>query len=916
MSDLERARVIALTLFGGQDIPNEEGVRQLAESAANLLMAQSPGSTVDVDALTRELEANLNVIVDDGSILKGDESMHVPWLPQRRASIEWGFTRRYRRYLMEQKGWPLAALRRSDDLTDRILELLEDPERSGTWDRRGMVVGEVQSGKTSNYIELICKVADAGYKFIVILTGTTNSLRAQTQLRFDEGFLGWDTRLNLALNASNKRVGVGTLLGERLRRAIPSTNATENGDFNLRIANQFNVRLGGDPVIMVVKKNGSVLRNLTNWAKSLHSPDGDEPIPGLPLLVIDDEADFASVNTRLVSSGDDENPTVINGRIRDLLNAFDKSVYVGYTATPFANIFIHPDHESSGYGQDLFPRDFLINLPVPSNHVGPTKVFGLPEDPDDDTEISDPLPVVRAVADHEPHIPSVHRSSWLVDRLPDSLAGSIRAFILVCSARAARGQQGQHNSMLIHVTRFVDVQDRVADLVRLELRALQDRIRYGDGASLNPIMDELRSMWLDDFVPTTQEVRHLYPELSAGCDELSWAEVQPHVVDQSQRIQVKVINGAAMDALDYWDHPDGLSAIAIGGDKLSRGLTLEGLSVSYYLRASRMYDTLLQMGRWFGYRPGYVDLCRLYTTDELREFYTHITMATQELRQEFDLMADRGLTPQEFGLSVRTHPAGLAITATNKMRNGTRMTVSYSGDISETITFDRSNAVNRVNHNRIDRFIRSLGTSIEKTDSGNRVWRGVQGETVADLLAEMNVHQSSHKARGNNMARYIRRQNSEGGLVDWTVALISNTSGDEPIEVGGWIVNPLSRTQHPPNSEDSASVYRIRRLVSPTDEMIDLSAEQEKWALEETVRQYNDRRTASRHQSRPTRPSGQNIRRARGSSTGLLLLYPLQKRDYGEMPIIGFAVSFPRAVRDTPVQYVVNTIFWQQEMGT
>ena len=900
MIDLERARVIALTLFDGQEVPDEAGVRRLAESAANLLMAQSAGSTVDIDALTRVLEANLNVVVDDGSILTGDESMHVPWLPQRRASIEWGFTRRYRRFLMEGKGWALAAIRGSDDLTDRLLELLEDPERTGPWDRRGMVVGEVQSGKTSNYIEVICKAADAGYKFIVILTGTTNSLRAQTQLRFDEGFLGWDTRLNLALKASNKRVGVGTLRGEPLRRAIPSTNATETGDFNLRIANQFNVRLGGDPVIMVVKKNGSVLRNLTNWAKSLHSPGADESIPDIPILVIDDEADFASVNTRPASTGDAEDPTVINGRIRGLLNAFEKRVYVGYTATPFANIFIHPDHEASGYGQDLFPRDFLINLPVPSNHVGPTRVFGLPEDPDDDTVTSTPLPVVRPVSDHEEHIPSVHRSGWVVDRLPHSLMTSIRAFILVCAARAARGHQGQHNSMLIHVTRFVNVQDRVAELVRLELRDLQDRIRYGDGASPSPIMNELRLMWHQDFAPTTCDVRELHPELAAGCDDLSWEEVQSHLIDQSQRIQVKVINGAAMDALDYWDHPEGLSAIAIGGDKLSRGLTLEGLSVSYYLRASRMYDTLLQMGRWFGYRPGYVDLCRLYTTDDLREFYSHITMATQELRQEFDLMAARGMTPREFGLRVRSHPAGLTITAANKMRNGTRMTVSYSGAISETITFDKSNTVNRGNHNRIDRFIRSLREPHDKTSSNNRVWRRVPGEAVADLLGAMDVHQSSRKVRADSMARYISTQNAVGGLVNWTVALISNVTVDDPVEVGGQMVNPLTRTQHPEDSGDLASVYRIRRLLSPTDEMIDLSDGQRE--------QVRNKQIESNKSISPI------IRETRDASNGLLLLYPLRERDNGNLPIIGFAASFPHAGNDTPVDYVVNTVYWQQEM--
>ena len=775
MSDHQRARIIALNLLGDGP-PDEAAVRRTAEIAVEAVRAQNADAELDTDALVRELEANLNVVVGFASTLTDDSSDHVPWLADRRASIEWGFTRRYQRFLKERKGWALPTLQRSDDLTDRIIGLLESPDRAGSWDRRGMVVGEVQSGKTSNYIELICKAADAGYKFIVVLTGTTNSLRAQTQLRFDEGFLGWDTRLNLALNTSNKRVGVGTLVGEPLHRAIPSTNADETGDFNLRVANQFNVRLGGDPVIMVVKKNGSVLRNLTRWAKSLSSVRPEDPIPNIPTLVIDDEADFASVNTRPAGTGDDEDPTVINGRVRELLNTFEKRVYIGYTATPFANIFIYPDQDVQRYGRDLFPRDFLINLPVPSNHVGPTKVFGLPADPDDEDIPLTALPLVRIVDDHQEHLPNGHRSDRRVEELPDSLREAIRAFILTCAARAARGNEDQHNSMLIHVTRFVNVQNQVAELVSFELRDLQNRIRYGDGESAQPIMEELRSMWLGDFVPSSEGVRELYPDLMLGCQEVSWEEVRSRLVASSQRIQVKVINGAARDALDYWDHPEGLSAIAIGGDKLSRGLTLEGLSVSYYLRTSRMYDTLLQMGRWFGYRPGYVDLCRLYTTDELRDFYSHITMATDELRQEFDLMADRGMTPRDFGIRVRSHPAGLVITAANKMRNGTPMTVSYSAAITETISFDRATEVNRRNHERFGRFILSLGSPTHVT-SGNHVWRAVNGERVADLLEEITVHQGSRKARGDYLARYIRSQNAMEGLVNWTVALISNQNG-------------------------------------------------------------------------------------------------------------------------------------------
>ena len=912
LSDFTTARSIALNWLDGVSPLDEDMLRRAAEIAVQAVNSR-PGAEVDADALIRELEANLNVLVGAASTLTDEQSDHLPWLPERRGSIEWRLARRYRRFLQEQRGWALPTLRSSDDLTDRVLALMEDPCRPGTWDRRGMVVGEVQSGKTSNYIELACKAVDAGYRFVVVLTGSTNSLRAQTQLRFDEGFLGWDTRLNLQLGSSNRRVGVGALLGESLYGAISPTNASENGDFNLRVANHYNIRLGGDPVIMVVKKNGSVLRNLTRWARSVGQGGTDAPIPNTPLLVIDDEADYASVNTRPVGAGDDEDPTVINGRIRELLSTFEQRVYVGYTATPFANIFIFPDQETDDHGRDLFPRDFLVNLPVPSNHVGPTRVFGLPEDPDDDEEHPDPLPLIRIVDDHHEHIPDRHRTGHMVDALPGSLHEALRAFILTCAARSARGGGGHHNSMLVHVTRFVGVQSSIADLVRDELRDLQNRIRYGDGDSAVPIMDELRALWSNDFAPTSAETRERYPDLTRECGMVSWDGVRSQLLDSSQRIEVRVINGYAREALDYWDHPDGMSVIAIGGDKLSRGLTLEGLSVSYYLRTSRMYDTLLQMGRWFGYRPGYVDLCRLYTSEELRESYEHITMATEELRQEFDQMAARGMSPREFGLRVRSHPAGLMITSAGKMRNGTRMTVSYTGDISETISFDRDPVVNRRNHARFDAFIRSLG-SVQVNPSGNHVWHEVAGGRIADLMEELTVHPGSRKARGDHLARYIRGQNGRRALRDWTVALISNP-GERTVELGGLSVRPVRRTEHLADHPDAATVYRIRRLVSPTDEMIDLTDDQRGRALDMTVRQYEDDPTGNRHRREPTRPSGPNIRRVRDHRRGLLLIYPLQQGDEDGLPFVGFAASFPHAVDDTPVDYVVNTVYWQEELG-
>lgn len=405
--------------------------------------------------------------------------------------------------------------------------------------------------------------------------------------------------------------------------------------------------------------------------------------------------------------------------------------------------------------------------------------------------------------------------------------------------------------------------------------------------------------------------------LGLGTDPLNWDQVRPHLVTASQRIQVKTINGSAQDSLDYWEHPDGLSSIVVGGDKLSRGLTLEGLSVSYFLRASRMYDTLLQMGRWFGYRPGYVDLCRLYTSQELSDFYQYITMATEELKREFDLMAERSMTPSQFGLKVRTHPAGLIITAANKMRNGIKMSVSYSGDISETISFDRRPAGVRANYDLCSRFVRGL-PGHPTVQGANRIWNAVPGESVADFLAQFEVHEGSRRARGDLLAKYIRSQLPHGGLLNWTVALISN-AGEANAAIAGHDLRLIERAQMD-DAPDESLVYRIRRLVNPPDEWLDLSKEQRARALEATIQFFHEHPERTRYQAEPTRPGGPFVREARDAGSGLLLLYPLGDMPGGQLspggvPFIGFASSFPGAAFDTPVEYVVNTPYWQQELG-
>ena len=927
-------RNFALGLLGdsGPAVVSADSVAAAVEAAVQAFATVGRPVEVDRRLLVREIEGMVNVFVGEGSALD-DMRDHEPWLHLRRGEIEWNFWERYKRFLSETQNLPPASISRLGEITDDILGKLEDPRRQGPWDRRGMVVGQVQSGKTGNYTGLICKAADAGYKLIVVLAGVHNSLRSQTQLRLDEGFLGFDTQQERSFDQSNRRLGVGRLVGSSKLLAVSSfTNSEERGDFNLKVARQVAVNLGSDPVLLVVKKNASILRNVIKWATELnqheHPETGRMVVPGLPLLVIDDEADHASVNTRdltLDDEGrpdDETDPTRINQLIRGLVHSFEQSAYVGYTATPFANIFAFAGEPSEKYGDDLFPRSFIRRLPPPSNHVGPAQVFGVQADTSVGLEERPGLPILRDVSDADDWLPPKHKKDCEPGALPPSLREAMRSFVLACAGRVARGQTGTHNSMLVHVTRFVDVQQRITDQISAELTTIRDRLRYGDGDAPDKLVEEMRELWERDFVPTSETFDD--DELQS----LDWGEIAPHLGDAASRIEILRINGSAKDALTYFEHPEGYNVIAVGGDKLSRGLTLEGLSVSYFLRASRMYDTLMQMGRWFGYRPGYLDLCRLYTTSELRDWYRDITAANEELLLLFDEMAEVGGTPADFGLRIRTHPDGLLITAPAKMRHGEKMALSFDDSIVETIAFHANRGIQQANLSRAERFladqtIRRGEPREEDEGGGTLVWEGVPGEDVADLLSDLQTHEQARKAKGALLARYIRSCVERDELVDWTVGLISVNSGARVAPIAGHDVGLVTRSALGEKSDED--VYRIRRIGSPRDQLLDIDDIAEKRALALTRDMWRRNPPRGHAQAEPSIPNGPSIRGQRPRERGLLLLYPLDAtKAYPEghvrsfpddfPPIIGFAISFPRSDTAPTVDYVVTKTYWQMEL--
>ena len=871
---------------------------------------------LDKTELKKSLLAIYNVKVDTYQMLEGRDA-RIPWLKEFKAErqSEWLFWTRYKRYLAEQKHFAPEVISQLDDLTDRILDKLFNPQRDDVIiNKKGLVVGQVQSGKTANYTGLICKAADAGFNLIIILAGIHNNLRSQTQTRIDEGFLGFDTQNTRAYDMNRTiRIGVGLIPGFDNAIANSYTTSTERGDFTKQAANTAGFNFNNpQPIILVIKKNVSVLKRLYSWLKSQSTHD---IIANKSLLLIDDEADNASINT----SRDGDDPTAINKNICKIIKLFNRSAYVGYTATPFANIFIPLDKD------DLFPKDFIINLPAPDNYIGPEKVFGTSANPDGNEDL---LPIVFPVTDSDTFVPAGHKRDDpkpTIDDIPESLKTAIKCFIITCSIRIARGQENKHNSMLIHVSRFQAWQNHLKIIIDRLFKYYKSEIEANDPT----IMEEFRQIFEEDtptyrsYCSITREIMNS-PVLSRVDNRMrlhTWNEIKPLLYRAVQKIEVKSINGTSGDSLTYYENEkNGISVIAIGGDKLSRGLTLEGLSVSYFLRASKMYDTLMQMGRWFGYRPGYVDLCRLFTSNELNEWYRHITLASDELREEFRYLAESGGTPENYALKVRTHPGQLQITSISKMRHTRNIQVSWAGRLVETYQLLQNSISKRNNLAVTDSLLSELGTPDRiKSDY---LWTGVSSDIICDYLSRFQLPESLTKVNLDLICDYIRELNEVGELISWNIALMSknvdkNTcvhTFSNGVQVGCFIRRQAKDAQN-------SKTYYIRKnhiVGNPTDEFIDLPANMLSDALDET----RDRKFKAGEEWKHDYPSPQLVRQEfRSKQTPLLMIYPLNPAfsnvsgltdtttdTKNDEPFIGFAIAFPHSDTNKAVSYVANQV--------
>lgn len=871
--------------------------------------------------LINEVLRRLETRVGAASILDNQEG-HEEWLSAAERS-NWRHWPRLEEYLQAVKKMPRPVLRELDRSTDDALGRLESPDRTGRWDRRGLVLGHVQSGKTTHYTTLAAKALDAGYQIVIILAGIHNSLRSQTHERVDHQLIGRDSTCFIEAARNNtaggsRQVGVGErdiLLG---RAATPNvitfTSSAENGDFSKGVAQQIGLDLGaGTRLVLVVKKNATILDNLIQWFESQMprpSAGGEALRHAAPALVIDDEADHASINTNKDPEAD---PRRINGLIRRLLGLFDRVGFVGYTATPFANIFIATSVDHDTYGKDLFPEHFIINLKAPTDYVGPSLVFGHPGDDSVGIPAREPLPMFVEVSDAAGWMPDKHKQTHVPGTLPPSLKEAIRLFALVCAARCCGGDRDVHNSMLVHVTRFVNVQQRVYEQITEELDNLSLIVRNGSSRANAAAEAEMRTVW-------EQRVAACHAQFAgrfnASAPSLpAWDAIWQFVPRVLERIRTLKVNGTASDALVYSKNPKGLYVIAVGGDKLSRGLTLEGLSVSYFLRTSRMYDTLMQMGRWFGYKAGYVEFCRVYTPRYLLDAFREISLATEELRNDLDYMAAAGLKPCDFGLRIREPSDGLLITAPDKMRSSRPVAVKFAGELVQTLVLPRTGPDADNNRAAVRALIGGLGEPVRQVRgqaTAHFLWHRVPVEQVLAFLANYEAHHTpSFCDRCNGLRKYVAQQVGKDELGEWTVALISREKGTAGREARiGSLQVPLILRK--PSEALSAERFATQAVVGSADEAVDLTEVEYEMALTET------RRNASNSGDiRPVKsPMREIVRQNRPVNRALLLIYPIAdpERTGSDDFIPAIAASFPDKLTGGSAEYRV-TEGWLRQHG-
>jgi hypothetical protein len=777
-------------------------------------------------------------------------------------------------YLSEVSGRGESELASLDQASDEILFNLGDPNEEG--DKleavMGLVVGHVQSGKTANYTALTAKAFDAGYKIVIVLTGIHNALRRQTQIRLDN---------ELGIVASTPLRPTASILGKEDPDSIVAMTSEDLTAGDFRYSTGQNNLLNNGRFLFVTKKNKSVLARLNEFL--------GESVK-YPILIIDDEADQASVNTggnRVtydVYEGDDApptpeddfNPTKINEEIRRLVKKCKNVSYVGYTATPYANVFIPHDADDRVVQSDLYPRDFIVSLQKPKGYFGPEEFFGTDVTGEEGQSPSIADRVIQIVNDNDvEQLSSLENPISDEDPiLPVSLKEAIADFLMGTAFRRLREEAAKPSSLLVHASHLSQWQKALAKTIEQYLSKLRNNWRYDNESAESYWSQEwarfCESMSDSDTAPTFSELKDSLEQL----------------LGRFSPLPVLLLNHLSEDELDYEATPE-LTAIVVGGNKLSRGLTLEGLIVSYFVRSTKApkADTLTQMGRFFGYKSDLIDLTRIYTTDQLREDFVEVALMEASLRREIHRYSLSGKTPSDFAPRVLKR-SRLMPTARNKMTAAKAFGISYSGDLVQTTSFPKwaekakirgGNSKLSTNESSTNAFVAKLRdvSSPEENESKTRIlWRNVAASEVTAYLEEYQVIDGATRFVPSNICSYISDLNKAESpeLRKWDVAIVGRA---EDSRLGHHEFAPRVGMGRIERSLVNGSDVSIGTLVNPLefskgtgDELLGM--------LDSEIESAKELRESDSKFS----PS-EALRTARDSDRGLLIIYPISGASIG-----------------------------------
>ncbi|WP_010677774.1 Z1 domain-containing protein [Bacillus timonensis] len=834
----------------------EEAEKQITKKYGNL-------ENVDFEGLALETYQVYGTInVRKISTMRSNENL--PWFTGSNPIYSY-FWPRYEKYLKDLKNWPHSTVESIDNTTNEILKSIGNPKSYTDFDKRGLVLGHVQSGKTANFTGLINKAFDVGYRLVIVLAGMHNDLRSQTQLRLEREVVGT----------------IDSITGEKQGVAVVRSGGTQIETWttvqeDISTNNAIGIKNLDKPILAVVKKQKDVLPKLIDLIRN--SIKHSEVSP--PVLIIDDEADQASVDS---SNKKTDDPSTINRHIRELLSLFKQKAYVGYTATPFANLLIKSNANHVEVGEDLYPKDFVIALPKPDGYCGPEEFFNTTGY----TEDNKPM-FIRHLSTEDIDILDKMRTkddAALFTTVPKSMQEAILAFLLSVAIRNLRGQNKEHNSMLIHTSRLTDIQNSMCNVINDFYKRLSNDIIYN---SKSEYISRLKELYENDYVEVQKSI-----EPASKFRVFSWEEVYKQIKVVAGKVEVMEINGESEDALEYDKYKEnGLYVIAVGGNKLSRGLTLEGLTVSYYYRSSSMYDTLMQMGRWFGFRTGYMDLCRIYTSEEIAENFEYLAVVMSELREEFEKLAEDGLTPEEYAIKMLTHNS-MTVTSPAKMGTAESL-VSYTGTMQQTRSFEKNMEFYSNNMKATIQLFNNVEQKFEVIDKDTKyhIAKDVPSHNIINFLNKYQTISSARIVNSKKIASYISKMNKNNLLDKFNIAVVDITRStlkkQKSIEHGitPWKVN-LGKI-----SIESAVIRSMDQDKSKGIGVVDLGA------IVAANQEFIDLKNS-------TKDKKSNIK-LRSKSNPLLLIYPLHPKakpfrkldiDFSENLVpIGLAFSFPEII--------------------